>query len=83
MADVELAVQMIGFMQKGAGQQFLARFSRRTCRSASWARTVTCWARHVLAEIRDAEAAFALRVLAFGVNDFRIDQHELGVRDLL
>ena len=34
---------------------------------------------HILAEIGDAEAAFALRVAAFGVNDFGIDEDEFGL----
>ena len=40
---------------------------------------VTTWARrHILAEIRNAETAFALRVAAFFVNDFRVDEDEFG-----
>ena len=37
----------------------------------------------ILAEIGDAEAAFALSVAAFGVNDFGINENEFGVGILL
>ena len=33
--------------------------------------------RHFLAELRDAEAAFVGSLPAFGVNDLRIDEHDL------
>ena len=42
----------------------------------------TCAARHVLTEIRDAEASFTLGVAAFCVNDFGIDEDQFGVRIL-
>ena len=78
MADVELAVEVIGFVQEGAGQQFfsglLINFSVHIlCTDGD-----LVGSGYVLAEFRDAEAAFALRVLAFGVDDFGIDENELG-----
>src|SRR5215467_7696587 len=80
MADVELAIEVIGLVQKSARQQlfacFLVELSVYILR-ADGDLVGTC---NVLSEIGNAEASFALRVLALGMNDFRIDENELRAR---
>ena len=79
MADVELAVQVIGFVEEGAGKQFFSGFLVDLAVNVLGADGDFVRASDVLAEVGDAEASFALRVVALGVNDFGIDEDELGV----
>jgi len=83
MADIELAIQVIGFVQESAGQQFLPCFFEDF--SAEILRTYGDFvgASYIFAEIGDAEAAFTLRVLAFGMKDFGVNEDEFGLRVLL
>ena len=60
MADVELAVQVIGLVQKGAGQEFFAGLLENSPLSVLRAHLDFVRTSHVLAEIGDAQAAFAL-----------------------
>src|SRR5271168_3998529 len=76
VADVQFAIKVIGFMQKGARQQFLAGFfiplSSLVLRPDSY----SVRPRDLFAKIGNAEATFASGLLAFLVNDFRISQDE-------
>src|SRR5579859_7116264 len=78
MADVELAVEVIGFVKQGAGEKFFPGFFKNVAAGVLGADGDFVGARHILAELGNAEAAFALGVLAFSVDDFGIDQNELG-----
>jgi hypothetical protein len=80
MADVELAIQVIGFMQQSPGQQLFPSFVKNLAVNILGAHGDFVGAGYVLAKVRNTQAPFALRVLALFVNDFRINQHELGVR---
>src|SRR5580658_5769009 len=82
VADVELAVEVIGFMLEGAGQQIVADFLEDLSSQILGADGNHLGARHVFTEIRDTETAFALGVAALLVNDFGIDEDEFGVRIL-
>ena len=79
MADVKLAVEVVGFVEQGAGQQLFAGFFEDLALSVLGAHCDFVGARDVLAEVWDAEAAFTLRVFAFGMNDLWIDEDQLGV----
>ena len=79
VADVEFAVQMIGLVQEGAGEQFFAGLFEQFSVHVLGANGHFVRARYVLAELWNAQAAFVLDVLALGVNDFGIDENELGV----
>jgi hypothetical protein len=83
VADVELAVQVIGFVQKGAGQQLFSRFFVDLAVNILGADSDFVGTSDVLAEIGDAEASFTLSVTPFSVNDFRINENEFGVGLLL
>src|SRR5215469_6378031 len=79
MAEVELAVEMVGFVQKSARQQLLARFLVELSVYILGADRGLIRTSHVLSKIRNAQASFALYVLAFRMNDLRIDENELGI----
>ena len=83
MADVELAVQVIGFVKEGAGQQFFSGFFEDFAVNILGADGDFVRAGDVFAEIGDAQASFALGVLAFCVNDFGIDRGRVWLWDLL
>lgn len=83
MADIKLAVQVIGFVEESAGEQIFSRFFVDFAFRVLGADRHDLGPRDVLAEVGDAEAAFALRMAAFGVNDFRVDQDKLGVEIFL
>src|SRR5688572_21176711 len=80
MADVKRAVQVIGLMQKSAGQEVLTRHLepfpfyvlRPDCNSLA--------ARDRLPESRNAEASFFARLSAFHFQNLRVDQNNLRVR---
>src|SRR5205823_14290373 len=78
VGDEELAIQMIGLVQKRARQQRLAchlkKFAVKILRSDG----DFVGASYALAELRDAEAAFAAALPAFGLDDLRIYKDELG-----
>src|SRR5271155_5692917 len=72
-ADVELAVQMIGFVLEGAGEKFLADCFKNFSMHILGADSDFESALHVLPKIGNAQAALALRVVALSVNDLGID----------
>src|SRR5271170_4815753 len=82
VADVELAVEVIGFVLEGAGQQVVADPLEDLTGQILGADGNHLRARHVFPEIGDAETAFTLGVAAFFVNDFGIDEDQFGVRIL-
>ena len=78
VADVELAMQMFGFMQEGSGKQFLALFGGFLVPLSVYILgTNRYFARpgDRLAKFRNAEAAFGLGVFPLGVENFWIRQH--------
>src|ERR1700733_4757319 len=79
VTDVELAIEMVGFMLEGAGQEFFAGFFEDVSFGILGADGDGLGARDVFAEVGDAEAAFALGMFAGGVNDFRVDEDQLGI----
>src|SRR5436309_8505591 len=79
MADVELAVEVVGLMQKCAGEQLFASFLKPLAFEILSANRYCTRTRDRLPEFGNTEAAFILCVLALGMNDFRVDQHELRV----
>src|SRR4051794_40643347 len=72
VTDVELAIEMIGFVKECAREQFFTGLLEELAFRVLSADGDLFRASHVLAEIRNAEAAFTLGVLAFGANDFGI-----------
>ena len=78
VADVELAIEMIGFVKEGPGEEFLSGFFEDVTVNVLGADRDLVRARDVFAELRNAEASLALSVLAFGVNDFWVDQDQFG-----
>jgi hypothetical protein len=79
VADIELAVEMIGFVLKGAGQQILASLFEKLPVQVLGSDGDYFGAIHILAEVGNAEASFALRVAAFLVNDLGIHEDDLRV----
>src|SRR5229473_1487297 len=77
VADVQLAVQVIGFVLKGTGEQVVGGLLKQLSRCILSTNGSHLGAAHIFAEVWDAETTFALRVAAFLVDDFRIDQHKL------
>ena len=62
VADVELAVQVIGFVEEGAGEQFFSGLFEDFAVNILGADRDFVGAGDVFAEVGDAEAAFALGV---------------------
>ena len=83
VADVELAVQVVGLVQKGAGQQLLARLFEYLSVNVLGANRDFVGTSHVLAEVGNAQASFTLGVAAFGMNDLGIDEDQLRLGVLL
>src|SRR5580658_1023312 len=83
VADVELAVEVVGFVLEGAGQQVVANLLEDLPRQILGSDRDHLGARHILTEIGDAETAFTLGVAAFLVNDFGINENQFRVRVLL
>src|SRR5262249_34189994 len=69
---------MIGFVEKGAGQKFFSGFLVDVSVNILGTDRNLVRARDVFAEVGNAKASLALSVLAFGMNNFRIDQNEFG-----
>src|ERR1017187_2054344 len=78
VADVELAVEVIGLVQEGTGQEFFPGFFIELAVNVLGANRDFVGTRYVLAKIGDAEASFALGVAALRVNNFGIDEDEFG-----
>src|SRR5579863_3101113 len=66
-------------MEKSAGQQFFSSLLEELSFGILSTDGDLIRPRHIFAEIRNAETAFTLRVLAFRVNDLGIDENELGL----
>lgn len=79
MADVELAVQMIRLVEKGAREKVLARLLVPFAIDVVSADNDLLGASDVFAKLRNAQAAFTLRVLPLGVNDLGVGEDELGI----
>src|SRR5271165_2305511 len=79
VADVELAVEVIGFMHQGASQQVVPRDFDRLAFGVLSARGDLAGPRDLLPKLRQAEAAFVGGEPAFGVDDLGIHQHDLRV----
>src|SRR5579864_5237408 len=79
MADVELAVQMIGLMQEGASEQVFAGFLIPLSIHVLSADRDLVGTGERFAKLRNAEASLTLLLFAFGMNDLRIGEHQLGV----
>ena len=83
MADIKFAVQMVGFVEEGASQEFLAGFLVPFAVHVLGADGHDVGAGHVFAKVGDAEAAFALSLLAFGVDDLGVGKDQFFARDFL
>jgi len=83
VADVELAVEVIGFVLKSTGQQIIAGLFEDLPGQILGADGDHFGAIYVFAELWDAEAAFALRVAAFLVDNFGINEDYFRVGVLL
>jgi hypothetical protein len=79
VADVELAVEVVGFVEEGAGEQVFSGFFVPFAVDVLSADGDFLGAGDGLAEVGNAEAAFGLGLLALFVDDFRIGEDELGV----
>src|SRR5574341_1339255 len=77
VADEELAVQVVGLMQEGSGQQLFAGALEGFSVDVLGAHGDAVGARHLLAELGQAEAAFVGALVAFLVDDLGIDEHDL------
>src|SRR5262249_30447574 len=80
VADVELAVEVVGFMEERAREQVFAGFFEPFSIDVLRANGDDLRPSYVFAEFRDAEAPFALGLLAFGMDDLGIREDELGFR---
>ena len=78
MADKQAAIQVVNFMQKGAGEQIVAGFFEPFPVDILRGR-LRCWRAPRSREIRQAQAAFLPLLLAFTADHFRIHQNELGL----
>src|ERR1019366_4136608 len=83
VADIELAVEMVGFVHQRARQQFLSAHLDGLAFHVLCARRNRAWPRHLLAEFGQTQAAFVGSETPFGVDDLGIDQHDLGARIFL
>src|SRR5438128_12700648 len=77
MTDVELAVQVIGFVEKSAGEQVVADFLKPISVRVLSAHRSLAGTRDRFAKFGDAEAPLILCVLSFSVNDLGIHQDQL------
>src|SRR5271166_5636180 len=83
VADVELSVEVVGFMKQGAGQEFFAGDLEGLTLRVLGAGGDFARPGDFLAELRQAQAAFIGGDATFDMDDFRVDQHDLGFRVLL
>src|SRR5271169_5928148 len=83
VADVELSVEVVGFMKQGAGQEFFAGDLEGFALHVLGAGGDFARPGDFLAELRQAQAAFIGGDATFDMDDFRVDQHDLGFRVFL
>src|SRR5581483_533458 len=74
---------MISFVQECSRQEFLARPLVEFAADILRANRDLARAGYGLAEVRNAEAAFVLRVMSFAMNDLGVNQDELRAGILL
>src|ERR1700733_6540706 len=79
VADVEFAVQVVGFVQESAGQEIFTRLFENFSTNILSADGDFVGTADVLAKVRNAETTLALAMPAFGMNDFGIDEDEFCV----
>src|SRR5438105_15695200 len=77
MTDIELAVQVISLLEKGADENVVAGFLKPISVRVLSAHRSLAGTRDRFAKSGNAEAAFILFVLSFSVNDLGIHQHQL------
>ena len=82
VGDVEPAVEVIGLVQEGARQQVLAGHLEELALDVLRAHGDALGAPHLLAEAGNAEAAFLALLLAFHLDDLRVDEDQLRRRVL-
>src|SRR5438270_9733967 len=75
VADVKLAIEVIGFVEKGASEEVVAGLLEPFAVNVLGADGDFARAGDGLAEFGNAEAAFILAVPAFGVDDLRIAEN--------
>src|SRR5450755_404046 len=78
VADVELPIEVVGLVQKCAGKQFLAGDLKGLTLQGLGPGGDFPRASYFFAKVGQAQAAFVGGVPPFHVNNFRIDQHNLG-----
>src|SRR5262249_55660621 len=83
MANEEFSVQVVGFMEKGAGQKLFSGVLEPLAFDVLCADGRLKGALHVSAEVRKAQAALIVDLRTFLMNDLRVDQHDLAVRIFL
>src|ERR1035437_5774397 len=83
VADIKLAVEMVGFVHQRARQQFFSAHLDGFTFYILRARGNRARPRHLLAKFGQAQAAFVGSETPFGVDDLGIDEHDLGVRIFL
>src|ERR1019366_2289413 len=77
VADIELAIQVIGFMQKCPRQQLFASFLVPLAVHILGADGHVFRPRHLFTEFRNTQAAFAATLPAFLANDLWVRYHQL------
>src|SRR4051794_128705 len=75
VADIELSVQVIGFMKKSACQQLFPCLLKPLAVHILSTHSDFLWPRHRLAKVWNAKAPFTLALLTLGVDDLGIHQH--------
>src|SRR6266545_6425970 len=83
VADVELAIQMISFVQEGSGQQFLASLFVEVPIHVLRANGDLTRTRDRFTKFRNTQAALILAVTPFRVNDLGVGKYQLSFGILL
>src|SRR5215469_2484126 len=79
VTDVQLPVEVIGFVKQGSRQQLLAGDFERLALEILGAGGDFARTSNLFPKLGDAQASFVRCDPPFDVNDLRIDQHDLGV----
>ena len=83
VADIELAIEVIGLVQESAGEQILAGLLVELASHVLGTDGDFARARYSLAKFRHAEATLILALTAFSVNDLWIGEHKFCFRIFL
>src|SRR5271165_164665 len=78
VTDVELSVEVVGLVQKGARKEFLTCYFEGLAFQVLGTGSDFARSGDFLAKLRQAQAAFIGGDAPFNMDDFRIDQHDLG-----